>query len=973
MAQAALTIAGTVIGSYFGYPQLGAMVGSMVGGMIAAPDLKGPRLSDSKVQISSYGSTLQRTYGVVRVAGNVIWSTDLVESATETGKGGGSQTTYSYTVSCAVAIAEGEICGIRRIWADAKLVYDARYFESGGTAQEGLEFDQSLDFAQYFQLYTGSQTQLPDPTIEAAEGVGSVEAYRGTAYVVFTDLPLGDYGNRVPNFTFEVVTQGTSTTIGDPFGEFWKMTPLGPRPAFGEATYIVANGGLDSGHDTPGLVAYEGTSYDDAYAELITQTASFYGTYVGFFTSAESTLSTFETLGALATLNTGGGAQYVYLAYNYELPEVVIENGYGTGAADSEWYADMACITSDATVGQATMTTKMPEGIVPQTASEGHTGIARMYHGGGLAEYPYNQTYASGLGFGANVVTCPEVAGYFPIIGGIMNKFIRVERVTDMSYCRTKVLLSEIVSDVCVKAGLTAGQIDVTELTDEVDGYIIPSLMPARAALEPLRQAYMFDAVESGAEIRFVKRGGASIATLTVDDIGAGKDGEAVAPVTVERAQETDLPQHVTVSYFALSADHQTGAQQSQRMATVSQQRINTQLPIVLADQTAAEIADVLMYDAWMTRVRRTVSVPMAHAYIEPTDIITVDDGEFSYVMRVVARSEQDGVITLQCVDEDIAIYSPTSTGSVTAGGGSAVRVVGATYMELLDIPIVRDTDDGAGYYVAVGGEYDTWTGSRLYRSADSGANYSAVTDITTESAIGTASTVLGDFAGGNIVDEANSVDVLLVCGSLSSTTAAGMLSGSNLFVLGDELLQARSCELIAADTYRLTGLLRGRFGTESGMSTHASGERFVVLSETTTARIASPLAQVGIEARFKPVTLGQALVDADFENFTNDARGLQPLSVVELRAGSVGGGSYLIEWTRRSRKGSRWVDYIDAPLAEESEQYRVEVTTSAGVLISTAIATTTSATVAASATNIVRVAQVSALVGPGEFAQITI
>ncbi|MEP5088960.1 MAG: glycoside hydrolase/phage tail family protein [Paracoccaceae bacterium] len=55
------------------------------------------------------------------------------------------------------------------------------------------------------RIYKGRSDQLPDPTMEAIEGAGNVPAYRGTAYVVMENLPLEQFGNRVPQFTFEVV------------------------------------------------------------------------------------------------------------------------------------------------------------------------------------------------------------------------------------------------------------------------------------------------------------------------------------------------------------------------------------------------------------------------------------------------------------------------------------------------------------------------------------------------------------------------------------------------------------------------------------------------------------------------------------------------------------------------------------------------------------------------------------------------
>lgn len=56
-------------------------------------------------------------------------------------------------------------------------------------------------------LYRGTKDQLPDPTMElvAPDGLGAVPAYRGRAHIVFQRFELADFGNRIPNLTFEVV------------------------------------------------------------------------------------------------------------------------------------------------------------------------------------------------------------------------------------------------------------------------------------------------------------------------------------------------------------------------------------------------------------------------------------------------------------------------------------------------------------------------------------------------------------------------------------------------------------------------------------------------------------------------------------------------------------------------------------------------------------------------------------------------
>ncbi|MGJ8594915.1 baseplate multidomain protein megatron [Sulfitobacter sp.] len=135
------------------------------------------------------GDPITQLYGRLRIGGQVIWASDFEEVTTTNGggKGGGSKpetTEYSYSVNVAIALCEGEITRVGRIWADG---------------EEVSHDDLSIS------VYTGSADQQPDPLMEAIEGPGMVPAYRGTAYVVMEALALQQFGNRVPQFSFEVI------------------------------------------------------------------------------------------------------------------------------------------------------------------------------------------------------------------------------------------------------------------------------------------------------------------------------------------------------------------------------------------------------------------------------------------------------------------------------------------------------------------------------------------------------------------------------------------------------------------------------------------------------------------------------------------------------------------------------------------------------------------------------------------------
>ncbi|KRC79976.1 phage tail protein [Sphingomonas sp. Root241] len=193
MATIVLTVAGSLIGGPMG-GAIGGLLGSVVDRevLFKPKGREGPRLSELRVQTSSYGTQIPKIFGTMRVAGSVIWATDLVEhrSTQGGGKGRPSTTNYSYTASFAVALSTRPILGIGRIWADGKLLRGAAGDFKARTR---------------FRLHPGSEDQAPDPLIAAAEGIAMTPAHRGIAYAVFEDLELGDFGNRIPSLSFEVI------------------------------------------------------------------------------------------------------------------------------------------------------------------------------------------------------------------------------------------------------------------------------------------------------------------------------------------------------------------------------------------------------------------------------------------------------------------------------------------------------------------------------------------------------------------------------------------------------------------------------------------------------------------------------------------------------------------------------------------------------------------------------------------------
>ncbi|MCW5721959.1 MAG: glycoside hydrolase/phage tail family protein [Devosia sp.] len=191
MATLALSLVGQFAGAMVGGPfgatigrALGALAGNAVDGMLFGEKREG-RAFDVRLVGSVEGAPIPRLYGWGRLAGNIIWARELERLGGETAgaKAMGGPEDEEIGASFAIGFCEGEVARLGRIWADGQLL-DTR----------GLNL----------RFYRGDAEQSPDSLIEATQGLGNAPAYRGLCYLVFENLPLSRFGNRIPQISAEL-------------------------------------------------------------------------------------------------------------------------------------------------------------------------------------------------------------------------------------------------------------------------------------------------------------------------------------------------------------------------------------------------------------------------------------------------------------------------------------------------------------------------------------------------------------------------------------------------------------------------------------------------------------------------------------------------------------------------------------------------------------------------------------------------
>jgi hypothetical protein len=185
MASVLFSTIGQAVGGPFG-GALGALLGGTIDRSLFGP--RRQRQRDLFEQRSAYGETIPRVFGRARQAGILIWGQPMQRS--RSGGKGGDPARRGYTASFALALSSGPILEVGRIWADGR-----EFRGSDGRFASPVEM----------RVHRGLANQPPDPLIVAAEGAGRAPAYRGLAYVVFENLALAEFGNRIPNFSFEIV------------------------------------------------------------------------------------------------------------------------------------------------------------------------------------------------------------------------------------------------------------------------------------------------------------------------------------------------------------------------------------------------------------------------------------------------------------------------------------------------------------------------------------------------------------------------------------------------------------------------------------------------------------------------------------------------------------------------------------------------------------------------------------------------
>lgn len=661
-------------------------VGMVVGWAVGQLAQKGvdSQPLDTKVQGASIGQPLPLAYGMVRLAGNVIWSTPFVAHASSGGgggKGGGggaTVTNYTYTISLAVAICANPILGVRRIWANGKLVYSVPHIASGNNL--------SVPIGGITVAYGAGTAFTTIPTVTA-----TINGVTTDRTVEITAITLTTF-----NIVIRKVTYSTTPDVDVGGSVNWSAS-------------------ADLGPDTATVVAHNAAQTDK-------------------------------------TIHLGSETQGV-------------------------------------------------DSFIQSYVGVGHTPA---YRGTSYVVFQNFNLDVSGN-------TLPNF------------EFEVIEATTS---------LSAVVADTCLRCGLTADEIDVTQLTDIIKGYVVAGRTAPRAALEPLAAAYFFDALEVDGLLRFVKRGTHGLAAVIPEgDLAAVSYGGTLPnQLDTTRKSELELPQEVSVQYQSSDSNYEQGSQYDRKVGTRSTVKTSTSIPVVLSNSEAHRIASTALHAIWTERMSFSFTVGRKYMYLDPTDIVAVSRGEDVYEIRLDSMDAAHGVIKLSGVQEDVGLYGTTLNTLLDTLRTPAPYKIDPGYVStplLVPAPPLM-TVGGHEILIGVSSTNPNYGGCDVFVALDN-LNFEHVGRLTQSSTIGVATTALGQIVDPDITSTLG-INLTQCNGALYSVSRVAADAKDSVFYFDGEFISYQTATLTSAFNYNLTYLRRGVFNTLD--LAHAIGAKFMRIDD---------------------------------------------------------------------------------------------------------------------------------------------
>lgn len=464
--------------------------------------------------------------------------------------------------------------------------------------------------------------------------------------------------------------------------------------------------------------------------------------------------------------------------------------------------------------------------------------------------------------------------------------------------------IAEALSDGAIAGGATPA----------VQGYAA-SGDSVRAAVEALTDVVPVSFVDDGTTLGMSVPSGEA-ATVVAKSL--------LARPEVARRAAGSVADEASIAYYDVARDYQSGLQRAVATGSPGRNADRRALPAALSAETAKALAEYRLATLRAGRGSARLRSLWRRAALRPGTLVRIEGEAGTWKIRRWTLGATDIALELEGQDGTSAPASAPADSGVSVGAPDLVR--GPTTLRAYDPPMAEGVATAPQLIAFAAGISAGWRYADLIASFDGGANWQDAGRATGAATMGRAIEALGP-GPATLLDTESTLEVALLNDEmwLENASDDALVGGANLALVGRELIQFGRAESLGDGRFRLSRLLRGRYGTEWAAALHIADEDFVLFEADRAVAIAVPAGAIGGTARISAIGIGDGDEPATVDiAITGEA--LRPPAPVHLAAERLGNGDIRLSWVRRSRAGWSWPSGSDTPLGEEAESYRVDI-----------------------------------------------
>lgn len=480
--------------------------------------------------------------------------------------------------------------------------------------------------------------------------------------------------------------------------------------------------------------------------------------------------------------------------------------------------------------------------------------------------------------------------------------------------------LAAVVAEICELAGIK--KYDVAGLYGYVRGYDVRSVHDGRSLLQPLALKYGISIVEKAGVLTFTSQG-----TETVWDIDPDylvETSELDAGLVYSRSNDASLIGRVQLSFPQADGDYDTVSEETILQGYETTSVANNEMPLVMTRAEGYETIQQWLIDAQLAKEKVKFALPFSMRSVAMGDVLQFT-GQAGIYYRV-DRVERENIQIIEATRVDP--FSKCAANYMASDVSLAQPIIAQPVdLVFLDLPNISDNHSSFAPFIAASAR--PWVAPVAVYEDKGQQDWELKQIVGRPTVVGKLLSQL-DHGPIDRIDNGRIVDVQIREGTLESVTLPSLLKGSNLAAIGTggslgwEVIQFQRAELIAPKTYRLSGLLRGRFGSDVEMAQQwAAGARFVMLDGAEQLAMTAAELEGDISLHFGPTSVS---MDEDtYRTATLNPRsiGLRPLRPCHLKV-KRDGNTIDCTWIRRGRVAAdRWWD-TDIPYAEDAQEFKV-------------------------------------------------